>query len=105
MTFFMKRLFAAILFSAVICLPTAAQARYGAAFDLSIHHGDGVVGANVRRDLAKQTLAVRIRPGHAAVFSIQLRRVYGEPRLRVKMYGCGGGELFGVRWSPRTEPM
>jgi hypothetical protein len=99
MTLLMKRLVAAGLLSVLILLPTPAQAHWGVTWNLSIHHGDAVLGANVRRDLDKQTMTVTIRPGHAAVFTIELDRGRGEePRLTAVITGCGGGSMFGVRW-------
>jgi hypothetical protein len=99
MPLMMKRLLAATLLSAVVLLPTDAQARYGVTFNLSIHHGDAVLGANVRRDLELQTMTVTIRPGHAAVFSIEVRRGDGEePRLTSLIAGCGGSSSFDVHW-------
>lgn len=99
MTLLMRRLVAAGLLSALILMPTPAQAHWGVTWYLAIHHGDAVLGANVRRDLDKQTMTVTIRPGHAAVFTIELDRGQGEePRLNALITGCGGGSMFGVRW-------
>jgi hypothetical protein len=95
----MRRLLAATLLSGVVLLPTHAQAHFGVTFNLSIHHGDAVLGANVRRDLDKQTMTVTIRPGHAAVFTIEVHRGYGEePRLSALIAGCGGSSSFDVHW-------
>jgi hypothetical protein len=67
-------------------------------WNLSTHHGDAVLGANVRRDLGKQTMTVTIRPGHAADFTIELDRGrHEQPRLSALITGCGGGESF---WRP-----
>jgi hypothetical protein len=99
MNLLVRRLVAAGLLSALILLPTPAHAHWGVTWNLSIHHGDTVLGANVRHDLDKQTMTVTIRPGQAAVFTTELDRRRGEePRLHAVITGCGGGSLFDVRW-------
>jgi hypothetical protein len=95
----MKPLIAAAALLSVVLLPSDAQAHWGVTWNLSIRHGDAVLGENVRRDLDTQTMTVTIQPGHAAVFTIELSRGKGEqPRLSTVITGCVDGGWFGARW-------